>query len=350
MKGKLFILATNVHQGGGEKLLSALLEDCPENYEVVALLDNRMSLPECFPEKLTVKTVLPTIWQRFRAERWILKNVVPNDIVLCFGNLPPLFKLPGQVIVFVQNRYLVDKVPLSKFSFKTRLRLIIERLWLTIRMVNVDQFIVQTPSMKTLLEEKVQGNTLVCVLPLMADSQGYNRTVPSSEIKKNKVFEFLYVGSGEPHKNHRQLIEAWCLLANEGLYPSLQITLDKVNFADLCVWVNHIKNQHQLMVSNLGSVPLENMKEIYANVDALIYPSKFESFGIPLIEARQSNLPVLASELDYVRDVIDPEQTFDPDSAVSIARAVKRFLGVDEPPLPLQDAKEFIQHILARQD
>ena len=61
--------------------------------------------------------------------------------------------------------------------------------------------------------------------------------------------------------------------------------------------------------------------------DALIYPSLFESFGMPIIEARSFNLPVLASELDYVRDLIDPEGSFDPNSPVSIARAVKRFMG-----------------------
>jgi glycosyltransferase involved in cell wall biosynthesis len=87
---------------------------------------------------------------------------------------------------------------------------------------------------------------------------------------------------------------------------------------------------------------------MYNQVGALIYPSTFESFGLPLIEARQAGLPVLASELDYVRDILDPEQVFDPESAISIARAVKRFIAIDEPPLSLQDAAGFIKHILER--
>ena len=48
----------------------------------------------------------------------------------------------------------------------------------------------------------------------------------------------------------------------------------------------------------------------------------------PLIEAKYLNLPVLAGELDYIRDLIDPIQTFDPNSSISIYRAVKRFLNV----------------------
>ena len=59
-------------------------------------------------------------------------------------------------------------------------------------------------------------------------------------------------------------------------------------------------------------------------------------------------MPVLASEMDYVRDVLDPEQTFDPISVTSIARAIKRFMGVFEQPLPLQNATEFLNHVLGK--
>jgi glycosyltransferase involved in cell wall biosynthesis len=101
-------------------------------------------------------------------------------------------------------------------------------------------------------------------------------------------------------------------------------------------------------VENLGSLPHGQIKQLYGQAGALIYPSTFESFGLPLIEARQARLPVLASELDYVRDVLDPEQSFDPESAVSIARAVKRFMGVDEQPLPLLDATQFMASVLEK--
>jgi hypothetical protein len=50
--------------------------------------------------------------------------------------------------------------------------------------------------------------------------------------------------------------------------------------------------------------------------------------------------------LDFVRDVLDPEETFDPYSAVSIKRAVKRFLKLLKSSLPLVDAKEFLQYVL----
>lgn len=338
--------ASNVHQGGGKSLLIALLAAVPGNVKSLAQLDSRMTLPVSLPENLTIKFVTPSIQQRLRAEWWLAQNAQPQDTILCFGNLPPLFKLRGHVVVFVQNRYLVDDVKLDGFSLKTRLRLRVERLWLLRRMANVDEFVVQTTSMKRLLDVLTQGKIPVSVLPFMANHDGYFRRVQLLEKKKEKDFNFLYVASGEPHKNHRQLIEAWCLLAKEGVFPSLRLTLDEVHFAALCSWIEQKVEQYQLNVENAGSLLHSQVKKLYGHAGALIYPSTFESFGLPLIEARQAGLPVLASELDYVRDVLDPEQTFDPESAVSMARAVKRFMGIEEQSLPLQDAAGFMRHIL----
>ena len=107
-----------------------------------------------------------------------------------------------------------------------------------------------------------------------------------------------------------------------------------------------MRQRHGLKVTNAGELSHQDALTLYKKAGAAIYPSTFESFGLPLIEARQAGLPVLASELDYVRDVLDPEQTFDPESSQSIARAVKRFMGKEEKALPLLDAHGFIEHIL----
>ena len=335
--------APNVHQGGGKSLLIALLAVGLGSNKRLVQLDRRIALPAHLPENLTTRFVEPSILRRFLAELWLARNVQPQDSILCFGNLPPLFKLSGRVVVFVQNRYLVDDVNLNGFSLKTRLRLKVERLWLTYRMSTADEFVVQTPSMKHLLDIRTLGKIPVVVLPFISnEGGGLRRALPVKRGKERK-FDFVYVASGEPHKNHRRLIEAWCELAKEGVFPSLRLTLDKKCFPELCSWVEKKIAQSRLDVQNMGNLPHGKIRLLYDQAGALIFPSSFESFGLPLIEARQAGLPVLASELDYVRDILDPEQTFDPESVVSIVRAVKRFLAIDEQPLPLHDAAGFLK-------
>lgn len=338
-----FIHAVNVHQGGGRSLLVALVSAVKG--QVTLSVDERLTLSDPQKKNIQLKRVKPSILQRLLAERWLAKSVLKDDVVLCFGNLPPLFKLLGHTVVFMQNRYLIEDVSLNKFPFKVRLRLTVERLWLSFRLKNVDEFVVQTPTMKRWMEIKTRGRVPVIVSPFVADPRGFKRFPPQKKDQDDADYDFVYVASGEPHKNHHRLIDAWCLLAEEGLYPSLCLTLDEELFADLFEFIQMMRQRCHLNITNAGGLSHHAVLEMYKKSRAVIYPSKFESFGLPLIEARQAGLPVLASELDYVRDVLDPEQVFDPDSPVSIARAVKRFMGVDEKPLLLLNASQFLESL-----
>lgn len=345
MEYKLYIHATNIHQGGGKSLLLSILNSLPEGMAIL-LLDSRMELPPKTHEHSQVIKVKPSILQRIKAEMWLAKNVRKQDVVLCFGNLPPLFKLKGYCVVFIQNRYLIDNISLSGFSLQIMLRISIERLWLREKLRNADEFIVQTQTMKGLLQKKIDKKSKIHVLPFVENFQRYSRNVSLLKRQEKKDFDFIYVASGEPHKNHQCLLDAWSLLAKEGLFPSLCLTLNERDFGQTCAEIDERNKNHKTKVINVGTLPQKDVRMHYMNADALIYPSKFESFGLPLLEARQANLPILAGELDYVRDIVDPEQTFDPGSPVSIARAVKRFMEVNKAGLPLLDASDFIKKIL----
>lgn len=346
MGQRLFIHANNVHQGGGRSLLLALLHAASGKVDWFATLDTRLKPLGKSIDDARIKWVPRSAVQRLASEWWLAKHVREGDVLLCFGNLPPIFRSPGHVIVFVQNRYLIDEVALHDHPVLVKFRIFMERWWLAGRAVNVDWFIVQTPCMKSLLEARVAPSRLVAVLPFAGIKDGYARSGPV-RISSTPEFDFLYVSSGEPHKNHRNLIEAWCLLAAAGLFPSLCLTIDETASPDLCKWLEGKKCEFGLNTNNLGSVLHERALLLYRQAGALIFPSIFESFGLPLIEARQAGLPVLAPELDYVRDVLDPEQVFDPASPLSIARAVKRFMGTEEEPLPLSDGSGFIDAVLS---
>lgn len=344
-QSQLIVHAPNIHQGGGAVLLQALLAATNQQMPVILQVDARMVLSP-LPAHIIVSKIKPTVWQRLLAE-WNLHKITRNfDTVLCFGNLPPLFKNRGKVTVYLQNRYLVEKAPLKGFSLKVKLRISIERLWFTWRARNVNSFVVQTASMQRLLRQYFHHKISIQLLPFVEKIINYQRGLSVPLASNVYKYDFIYVASGEPHKNHHALIEAWCLLAQENSRPSLCITLDPAKSANLLQWVETQKYQYNLVIENIGFFTREQLKNLYNQSKAVIYPSLLESFGLPLIEAREAGLPVLASELDFVRDILDPEQTFDPQSPLSIARAVKRFLGVAEKPLPLLEAQTFLQSLM----
>ncbi len=114
-----------------------------------------------------------------------------------------------------------------------------------------------------------------------------------------KKFDFVYVASGDAHKNHRTLLAAWRILAEEGKCPSLALTVDAKHYPALADQIH----SSALPITNLGSLTPLQINALYISASALIFPSHCESFGLPLLEATQHGIPIIASERDYVRDV-----------------------------------------------
>ena len=56
----------------------------------------------------------------------------------------------------------------------------------------------------------------------------------------------------------------------------------------------------------------------YSKANILLYPSLYESFGLGLIEGAMHGLPIIAANLPYVYEAINPNAVFDPLSADSI--------------------------------
>ena len=340
----LIIHAPNVHQGGGKALLLSLLHAARKQGSVRAILDERLTLPDGLIDGITEIRVRPSLLGRLAGE-WTLRSLAKEtDTVLCFGNLPPLFKAKGRVVVFLQNRYLIDKVSLEGFSFVARMRILIERVWLGRCVKHADKVLVQTPSMQQAAQSTLRRS--VDVVSFCAYHCGYHRSGVGKNRLQATTYDFLYVATGEPHKNHVNLIEAWKLLAAERLYPSLCLTVLDRQYARLAKIIDQARTEHGLRIYNVNAHSWPEIERLYEESGALVYPSTLESFGLPLIEARRAGLSIIAAELDYVRDMVDPEQSFDPRSPLSIARAIKRYLNAPEPPLTLVTSESFVEQLL----
>ena len=330
----LIIHAPNVHQGGGKTLLVEILRSLGKSESCTLLIDTRLDL-ETMQDRFRILSFSPTTAGRFSAEMELSLLARPGDLVLCMGNLPPLLRCAGKVVLFLQNRYLVDNLPLDGIPWKVRLRIAIERLWLRLRLRQDVKVVVQTPSMQAAAQKAL--GILPKVLPFFA----YTKPVLSSQ--SEPTAGFLYPATADKHKNHLNLLAAWKLLHESGVCEQLHLTVeDNVEVLKL------ISNLQKAGVSivNHGHLAPGQLSGLYGSCTALIYPSYLESLGLPLLEAGAMGLPVIASEMDFVRDLIVPAETFDPHSAVSIARAVRRFLSSPEMPIQTITPADFLQNIM----
>lgn len=311
----IIIHAPNIHQGGGMISLMSLLAKLKPTQIAVINIDARADLSELGHYR--VNRINPSILSRLSAEHKLLEQAKTADCVICLGNLPPLFSLSCYTIVYIQNRLLVDPSAIRLFSFKIRLRLMLERLWQTVFMHNVDEIWVQTPSMQRLVHEQfpqiaIQTNTLM-LLP------------EQKPVPVEPTYDFIYVASLLPHKNHHNLIKAWISLSQQDIKPSLLLICNDDN-PELSRWIHEQMKTHDLKITFQHEMPHHDIFDAYAQARALIYPSLIESYGMPLVEAAHVGIAILAPDLDYVHDLIKPAGTFDPEKYEDIARAVTIFL------------------------
>ncbi|MDM4767531.1 glycosyltransferase [Pelomonas sp. SE-A7] len=336
---RLLLHAPNVHTGGGLVLLQQLLDAWPAQAPLIAWLDQRAKAALQLPAQAEVSWVSPSLASRLGAEVSLARRAKADDRVLCFHGLPPLL-CRAEAQLFLQNRNYLGQVPLDEYGWRTRWRNRAEQWISRLYRSSVSCYYVQSPTMARALQAWFGSEPApLRVLPFVPDL-----VVPASGEPLAKPFDFVFVADGEPHKNHRRLVEAWQLLAGQGLKPRLAVTLSD-RHAALRDWVMQQASVHGLAIHNLPQRPHHEMPQFYADAHALIFPSLGESFGLPLVEAQVLGLPIVASERDYVRDICHPAETFDPESAVSIARAVRRFLQRPEALQAPLTAAEFLSRI-----
>lgn len=112
---------------------------------------------------------------------------------------------------------------------------------------------------------------------------------------------YLFVGTVQPRKNLERLIRAFKLSDLSNL-SHLVIVGSKGWLSDE-IYKLPKKLGIEKKVKFLGYVPDENMPALYSGAIALIYPSLFEGFGLPILEAQACGCPVITSNISSMPEV-----------------------------------------------
>ena len=146
----------------------------------------------------------------------------------------------------------------------------------------------------------------------------------------------LYAGNIKPHKNIVRLIEAFSALKTElkkeGKFPDLKLIIigdDLSQHPDLRRTVIRSAVQHD--VRFLGFVPVEVLRIFYDVAKIFVFPSLYEGFGLPPLEAMAHGTPVVTSNVSSLPEVVGNAAVLvNPENVFDIMRALHRVL-IDQP-------------------
>ena len=151
----------------------------------------------------------------------------------------------------------------------------------------------------------------------------------------------LNVGSIEARKNILQAVQALPLLPDD---IALVIVGRQTSYTDQ---VLQYVREHRLeqRVRVLHGVPDEHLPVLYAMAEAFVYPSVYEGFGIPIIEAISCGLPVVACTGSCLEEAGGPDSAYvQPGDVEGMAEAIRHsLLGEEGRELRIENSKKYIR-------
>ena len=155
-------------------------------------------------------------------------------------------------------------------------------------------------------------------VPAVLDRLRYNHLLPDRFI--------LSVGSLEPGKNRTTLLKAFAELRRRGVEHKLVVAGQRAwNYGDDFRLAEDLGLKGQVIFT--GYVLPEEMPALYNAADLFVFPSLYEGFGLPVLEAMACGVPVVASNVSSIPEVAgDAALLVDPRDANALCDAMERIL------------------------
>jgi glycosyltransferase involved in cell wall biosynthesis len=189
------------------------------------------------------------------------------------------------------------------------------------RVITISEF-----SKQTLIQHHHLPDHKVIVAYLSADERYYRSAEieqpPAQQLPANFVF---YPANFWKHKNHDRLLQSLRLLRDE---QNLTIEIVFTGFEQSNGYPLREKVLEYGLASQVhmpGYVTVEQVAYLYRHARMLVFPSLFEGFGIPLVEAMAGGCPVVAAKVTSIPEVVgSAAELFDPASVSQIAKIIAK--------------------------
>lgn len=305
---QIFILATAATTGGALSILKDFLSLAKDDGNVYTVCINKKIKDEINNyENFKFIYIDTKSWtKRLLFDFFRVKKIIKESncqVCINFQNIP----IKTDVVQVV---YIHQSLPFSNIDFKLNSRHNI-KLWLykkfygkliKLNSAYAKHFVVQTDWIKNALcQEGIATEDKISVIRPVIEVTKPQKKTP----RYTKQNVFFYPADGYSYKNHIVVIEALGYLGGVYLYDNSIKIVFTLNSCDNPELVNRAKELGiDDYIEYTGYIDREEVMSLYSESKALIFPSRLETFGIPLIEASLFNLPIIVSDELYSRDVL----------------------------------------------
>lgn len=138
----------------------------------------------------------------------------------------------------------------------------------------------------------------------------------------------LFIGRLEERKNIVRIIEAFEILKEKYQMPHELVLAGKPGYGYARIKQQITKSKYQSAIIEKGYVTEEEKWSLLQNADVSLFPTLYEGFGIPVLEAQSVGVPVVTSNISSLPEVAGDGAVFvDPVSAENMAEGVQKLLS-----------------------
>ena len=142
---------------------------------------------------------------------------------------------------------------------------------------------------------------------------------------------FLFTGTIEPRKNLGSLLDAFTLFKDQSKSDHLLVIAGQKGWKSKSFFTRLKDHRYRHDIVLTGFVPRQSMAYLYSQAIAFIFPSLYEGFGLPVVEAMSCGTPCLLSRTSSLPEVGgDAALYFDPDDPDELARLMLQIASKEE--------------------
>ncbi|MDR3218555.1 MAG: glycosyltransferase [Dysgonamonadaceae bacterium] len=331
----IVVSGVNLFRGGTLKIMKDCIDSLSafagNDFRIIALVHNEKQYPEyanvryiSYPKSR--KSWLYRLYYEYIGFKKLSKQLKPDCWFSLHDTTPNV--IAKQRMVYCHNTFSFYKAGLRGLFIQPGIFMFsVFSKWIhSINIKKNDYVIVQQEWFREAFEQKFAINNVVVSLPVSENIIPFEKQEKQADIHKKWVF--FYPATPMIHKNFEVICKAAALLEKKNIHD-FEIVFT-FNGTENRYAKGIVRDYKQLKnIRFVGFLKPEEVESYYQNADCLLFPSKIESWGLPVTEAKAYHLAVLISDLPYAKETLgayDKAKFFDPDNAAQLADFMEQFI------------------------
>jgi len=289
-----------------------------------------LTLPNIFQTELNAPILIPqVIWDQFLFPHLAVSisiNKIKPDVVYFTNNIIS-YKCNRPIVVLIH-----DMTPFILPDHFQRLHGIYQRTYFKLAVKRAKKIITVSKNSKKDICEilNVPTSKVTVAYPAANFSscveKEFSEPDPFQKFNIDKPF-ILYVGAIHPRKNVDRLIKSFVKLKKQKKMLHQLVIAGPTRWMQNGIIESIENSKFQREIKHIGAISDQEIKLLYVRCSVFVYPSLYEGFGLPVLEAMSLGAPVVTSNTSSLPEVAgDAAELVDPKSEDEIAEAIWKII------------------------